>query len=129
MGRIPTATPSNARTYNYNLRKRLAKRKRTPLRPKKNVGGVYFALFNEYQKPGQSSNRNFRLFKADGSMSYDIGFYRLQDVSAASSLSSLKRTMEASLLCCNAIMDMLRPIIKPPVAPPKPGRTVMQFLS
>ncbi|KAH0652333.1 hypothetical protein KY290_030775 [Solanum tuberosum] len=86
----PAATPSNARTYNYNLRKRLAKRKGTPLRPKKMLKAYIFALFNEYQKPGQSSEKNFGLFKADGSISYDVGFSGLQDISAASSLLSLK---------------------------------------
>lgn len=86
----PAATPSNARTYNYNLRKRLAKRKGTPMRPKKMLKAYIFALFNEYQKPGQSSEKNFGLFKADGSISYDIGFSGLQDISAASSLLSFK---------------------------------------
>ncbi|XP_060172074.1 glucan endo-1,3-beta-glucosidase 11-like isoform X2 [Lycium barbarum] len=86
----PAATPGNARTYNYNLRKRLAKRKGTPMRPKKMLKAYIFALFNEYQKPGQSSEKNFGLYKADGSISYDIGFPGLQDISAASSLLSLK---------------------------------------
>ncbi|KAJ8562298.1 hypothetical protein K7X08_011589 [Anisodus acutangulus] len=86
----PAATPGNARTYNYNLRKRLAKRKGTPMRPKKMLKAYIFALFNEYQKPGQSSEKNFGLFKADGSISYDIGFSGLQDISASSSLLSLK---------------------------------------
>uniref|UniRef100_A0A5B6YSY3 glucan endo-1,3-beta-D-glucosidase n=1 Tax=Davidia involucrata TaxID=16924 RepID=A0A5B6YSY3_DAVIN len=84
------ATVNNARTYNYNLRKRLAKRKGTPLRPK-NVLKVYvFALFNEYLKPGPTSERNFGLFKADGNISYDIGFAGLKSSSEASSLLSLK---------------------------------------
>lgn len=82
------ATVSNARTYNYNLRKRLAKRKGTPHRPKNVVKAYIFAVFNEDQKPGPTSERNFGLFKADGSISYDIGFHGLN--AGDSSLLSFK---------------------------------------
>ncbi|CAL0330491.1 unnamed protein product [Lupinus luteus] len=71
------ANVSNARTYNYNLRKRLAKKKGTPHRPKNVVKAYVFAIFNENTKPGATSERNFGLFKADGSISYDIGFHGL----------------------------------------------------
>ncbi|KAE9601806.1 hypothetical protein Lal_00040901 [Lupinus albus] len=71
------ANVSNARTYNYNLRKRLAKMKGTPHRPKNVVKAYIFAIFNENTKPGATSERNFGLFKADGSISYDIGFHGL----------------------------------------------------
>ncbi|XP_043702442.1 glucan endo-1,3-beta-glucosidase 11-like isoform X2 [Telopea speciosissima] len=81
------ATASNARTYNYNLRKRLAKKKGTPLRPKIVAKAYIFALFNEDSKPGPTSERNFGLFKADGSIAYDIGFRGLQTSSASSSIS------------------------------------------
>lgn len=84
------ATPSNARTYNYNLRKRLAKRKGTPLRPKTVLKAYIFALFNEDSKPGAGSEKNYGLFKADGSISYDIGFSGLKSSSAASSRISFK---------------------------------------
>ncbi|XVE54444.1 hypothetical protein DITRI_Ditri03aG0081900 [Diplodiscus trichospermus] len=84
------ATANNARTYNYNLRKRLAKMKGTPLRPKNVVKAYIFAIFNENLKPGPTSERNFGLFKPDGSISYDIGFHGLKSSSADSSLSSLK---------------------------------------
>lgn len=80
------ATADNARTYNYNLRKRLAKRKGTPLRPKKMLKAYIFALFNENLKPGPTSERNFGLFKPDGSIAYDIGYHGLKTSSAASSL-------------------------------------------
>jgi exo-beta-1,3-glucanase (GH17 family) len=82
------ATVSNARTFNYNLRKRLAKKKGTPLRPKMVVKAYIFAIFNENLKSGPTSERNFGLFKPDGSISYDIGFHGLS--SAESSLLSLK---------------------------------------
>ena len=83
------ATTANARTFNYNLRKRLAKKKGTPLRPKNVVKAYVFAVFNENQKPGPTSERNFGLFKADGSISYDIGFKGLKS-SATSSILSWK---------------------------------------
>ncbi|XWS72944.1 hypothetical protein CRYUN_Cryun02cG0083000 [Craigia yunnanensis] len=84
------ATANNARTYNYNLRKRLAKMKGTPLRPKNVVKAYVFAIFNENLKPGPTSERNFGLFKPNGSISYDIGFHGLESSSADSSLSSLE---------------------------------------
>ncbi|KAJ7951901.1 Glucan endo-1,3-beta-glucosidase [Quillaja saponaria] len=84
------ASANNARTYNYNLRKRLLKKKGTPYRPKSPVKAYIFALFNENLKPGPTSERNFGLFKPDGSISYDIGFTGLVPSSASSSFLSFK---------------------------------------
>ncbi|XP_057969637.1 glucan endo-1,3-beta-glucosidase 14 [Malania oleifera] len=78
------ATLKNARQYNYSLRKKLAKKKGTPYRPKMVLKAYVFALFNENLKPGPTSERNFGLFKADGSISYSIGFTGLVPSSAAS---------------------------------------------
>ncbi|XP_047320496.1 glucan endo-1,3-beta-glucosidase 7-like [Impatiens glandulifera] len=75
---------ANARTYNKNLRKRLLKKKGTPYRPKRTVKGYVFSLFNENLKPGPTSERNFGLFKADGSTAYDIGFRGLVPSSGSS---------------------------------------------
>ncbi|XP_073154599.1 glucan endo-1,3-beta-glucosidase 11 [Henckelia pumila] len=86
----PAATQSNARTYNYNLRKRLAKRKGTPFRPKRMLKAYIFALFNEDSKQGAGSEKYYGLFKADGSISYDIGFPGLKSSSAVSSRLSFK---------------------------------------
>ncbi|KAJ9190029.1 hypothetical protein P3X46_001266 [Hevea brasiliensis] len=86
------ATRQHARTYNYNLRKRLAKKKGTPYRPKTVVRAYIFALFNENLKPGPTSERHFGLFNHDGSMSYDIGFTGLKESSAVSSLLSFKES-------------------------------------
>ncbi|KAJ8755797.1 hypothetical protein K2173_024342 [Erythroxylum novogranatense] len=79
------ATLQNAKTYNYNLRKRLAKKKGTPYRPKVVARAYVFALFNENSKPGPTSERNFGLFKPDGSIAYDIGFHGLTSSSGFSS--------------------------------------------
>ncbi|KAI7736676.1 hypothetical protein M8C21_017296 [Ambrosia artemisiifolia] len=81
------ATPANARTYNYNLRKRLSKRKGTPRRPKSMLKAYVFALFNENQKTGATSERNFGLYKPDGKIAYDIGFPALKSSSTSSRLS------------------------------------------
>ncbi|KAJ6348327.1 hypothetical protein OIU76_004737 [Salix suchowensis] len=77
----PGASVENARAYNHNLRKRLAKKKGTPYRPKLPMRAYIFALFNENLKPGPTSERNFGLFKPDGSIAYDIGFTGLKDSS------------------------------------------------
>lgn len=108
------ATPNNARTYNYNLRKRLAKRKGTPLKPKNVVKAYVFAIFNENLKTGATSERNFGLFKPDGSISYDVGFHGLKSSSADSSLASLKdvRHRSWSLVlpaCAMVLLLFLRP--------------------
>ncbi|CAI9782470.1 unnamed protein product [Fraxinus pennsylvanica] len=94
----PAATPKNARMYNYNLRKRLAKRKGTPLRPKMMLKAYIFALFNENSKPGALSEKNYGLFKADGSISYDIGFPGLKSSSAPSYFLSFKEFRAQMLL-------------------------------
>ncbi|KAK9102021.1 hypothetical protein Sjap_019275 [Stephania japonica] len=84
------ATLKNALTYNRNLRKRLTKKKGTPMRPSIVAKAYVFALFNENLKPGPTSERNFGLFKADGSISYNIGFTGLRPSSAGLSINNLK---------------------------------------
>uniref|UniRef100_A0ACD6AGF4 Uncharacterized protein n=1 Tax=Avena sativa TaxID=4498 RepID=A0ACD6AGF4_AVESA len=85
------ATVENARTYNFNLRKRLFLRKGTPLKPKTPVKAYIFALFNENSKPGPASEKHYGLFNADGRISYDIGYSGLSPSSAPSSLLSMKK--------------------------------------
>ncbi|CAO2822654.1 unnamed protein product [Amaranthus hypochondriacus] len=84
------ATLENARTYNFNLRKRLALKKGTPMRPKVMLRAYVFAIFNEDDKPGPTSERNFGLWKPDGSISYDVGFPALKSSAVATSPFSLK---------------------------------------
>ncbi|KAK8287202.1 hypothetical protein V6Z12_D07G043400 [Gossypium hirsutum] len=107
------ATANNARTYNYNLRKRLAKMKGTPLRPKSVLKVYVFAIFNENLKPGPTSERNYGLFKPDGSISYDIGFHGFKSSSADSSLLSLKvqgflPPLTYILTFCRSVSSILR---------------------
>ncbi|KAL1563419.1 glucan endo-1,3-beta-glucosidase 11-like isoform X1 [Salvia divinorum] len=84
------ATPSNARTYHFNLRKRLAKRKGTPLRPKHILKAYIFALFNEDLKQGAGSEKYYGLFKADGSISYDLNLPGLKSSSTSCLFFSFK---------------------------------------
>ncbi|GMI89222.1 hypothetical protein like AT2G26600 [Hibiscus trionum] len=105
------ATASNARTYNYNLRKRLAKMKGTPLRPKNAVKAYVFAIFNENLKPGATSERNFGLFKPDGSISYDIGFHGYKSSSADSSLPSLKEIRAAGWFGSYSLLTMATALV------------------
>ncbi|KAK2411679.1 glucan endo-1,3-beta-glucosidase [Trifolium repens] len=108
------ANVTNARTYNYNLRKRLAKRKGTPHRPKNVVKAYIFAIFNENSKDGPTSERNYGLFKADGSISYNIGFQGL-NAGDSSHLSikdinthGLSRSYTITLiLCLSALILMI----------------------
>ncbi|KAL8464661.1 hypothetical protein ACS0TY_034238 [Phlomoides rotata] len=72
------------------MRKRLLKKKGTPYRPKKIIRAYIFALFNENLKPGPTSERNFGLFKADGSIAYDIGLTGLVPSSVSLILGSIK---------------------------------------
>ncbi|XP_062229196.1 glucan endo-1,3-beta-glucosidase 14-like [Phragmites australis] len=85
------ASSDNARTYNFNLRKRLFLRKGTPLRPKRPVKAYIFALFNENLKPGPSSEKHYGLFLPDGRISYDIGYSGLLPSSASSSVLTIKK--------------------------------------
>ncbi|PIN10413.1 Glucan endo-1,3-beta-D-glucosidase [Handroanthus impetiginosus] len=68
------ASKENAKKYNGNLMKVIAGKKGTPMRPNLNLNVYVFALFNENKKPGPTSERNFGLFKPDGTPVYDLGF-------------------------------------------------------
>ncbi|XP_048132182.1 glucan endo-1,3-beta-glucosidase 11-like [Rhodamnia argentea] len=66
------ATPENARKYNGNLMKIMAQKNGTPLRPSGDLNVYVFALFNENLKPGPASERNYGLFKPDGTPAYAL---------------------------------------------------------
>ncbi|XP_030532753.2 probable glucan endo-1,3-beta-glucosidase A6 [Rhodamnia argentea] len=64
----------NAATYNRNLVKKLKARPPvgTPARPGQAMQGFIFALFNENQKPGPTTERHFGLLYPNGSRVYEI---------------------------------------------------------
>lgn len=67
------AGAANAAAYNGNLVRRiLTGNAGTPLRPKADIGVYLFALFNENQKPGPTSERNYGLFYPNEEKVYDI---------------------------------------------------------
>ncbi|KAL5799995.1 hypothetical protein ACOSQ4_032879 [Xanthoceras sorbifolium] len=66
----------NAKSFNGNVVWRVTRRIGTPLMPKKKFETYIFALFNENQKPGATSEKNFGLFKPDFTPVYDIGIMK-----------------------------------------------------
>ncbi|KAK9122301.1 hypothetical protein Syun_019918 [Stephania yunnanensis] len=66
------ASLENAKKYNGNLIKLVNEKKGTPLRPNLDLNVYIFALFNENLKPGPASERNYGLFKPDGTPAYQI---------------------------------------------------------
>lgn len=68
------AGPENAAKYNSNVMRLVAQNKGTPLRPGVTLHAYVFALFNENQKDGPTSERNYGLFKPDGTPVYPLGY-------------------------------------------------------
>ncbi|KAL2938397.1 Glucan endo-1 3-beta-glucosidase 12 [Bienertia sinuspersici] len=66
------ASVENAAAYNGNLVKRVLTGSGTPLRPKANLTVFLFGLFNENQKPGPTSERNYGLFYPSQKKVYNI---------------------------------------------------------
>ncbi|KAK6918811.1 X8 domain [Dillenia turbinata] len=66
------ATVQNAALYNGNLVKRVLTGGGTPLKPKADLTVYLFALFNENEKNGPSSERNYGLFYPNEEKVYDI---------------------------------------------------------
>jgi len=66
------ASVENAAAYNANLVRKILTSKGTPLRPKADLTVFLFALFNENQKPGPTSERNFGLFYPDEKKVYNV---------------------------------------------------------
>ncbi|KAE8654215.1 1-aminocyclopropane-1-carboxylate oxidase [Hibiscus syriacus] len=66
------ASLANAAAYNGNLVRRVLTGKGTPLRPNDPLNVYIFSLFNENQKPGPTSERNFGLFYPDMQRVYNI---------------------------------------------------------
>lgn len=68
------ASVENAKKYNGNLLKIVGQKKGTPARPNVDLNIFVFAMFNENLKPGPTSERNYGLFKPDGTPAYGLGF-------------------------------------------------------
>uniref|UniRef100_A0A5B6ZIZ1 glucan endo-1,3-beta-D-glucosidase n=1 Tax=Davidia involucrata TaxID=16924 RepID=A0A5B6ZIZ1_DAVIN len=79
------ATVENAKKYNCNLMKLICQKKGTPLRPTSDLNIYVFALFNENMKPGPASERNYGLFKPDGTPAYPL---RLSTTNVVSNTTS-----------------------------------------
>eukprot|EP00252_Welwitschia_mirabilis_P000669 TRINITY_DN10642_c0_g1_i1.p1 TRINITY_DN10642_c0_g1~~TRINITY_DN10642_c0_g1_i1.p1 ORF type:complete len:429 (-),score=28.76 TRINITY_DN10642_c0_g1_i1:539-1825(-) len=82
------ASPENAKQYNGNLLQRLRKGEGTPLKPDVKVQAYIFALFNEDMKPGPTSERNYGLFKPDGTEAYSVGLKGLKQLASTSPTAS-----------------------------------------
>ncbi|MQM22994.1 hypothetical protein Taro_056055 [Colocasia esculenta] len=65
------AMPENARRYNGNIMRMVAQKAGMPLRPNATLRVYIFALFKN-QKPGPTSERNYRLFKSGGTSAYQL---------------------------------------------------------
>ncbi|KAJ8749325.1 hypothetical protein K2173_018809 [Erythroxylum novogranatense] len=68
------ASVENAAAYNGNLVRRILAGGGTPLRPKADLAVYIFALFNEDEKDGPTSERNYGLFYPNQQKVYDIPF-------------------------------------------------------
>ncbi|KAE8125487.1 hypothetical protein FH972_020289 [Carpinus fangiana] len=66
------ASQPNAASYNGNLVRRVLTGGGTPLRTQDPLNVFLFALFNENQKPGPTSERNYGLFYPSEQKVYDI---------------------------------------------------------
>ncbi|KAL8130118.1 hypothetical protein V2J09_019273 [Rumex salicifolius] len=67
------SNPQNAAAYNGNLIQRIVKKEGTPAKPRVPIDVYLFALFNEDQKPGPTSERNYGLYYPDESPVYSVG--------------------------------------------------------
>ncbi|CAN8232315.1 unnamed protein product [Cochlearia groenlandica] len=68
------ACRENAEAYNGGLVKRVMNGVGTPLRPRDPLNVYLFALFNENQKPGPTSERNYGLFYPNQGKVYKVPF-------------------------------------------------------
>eukprot|EP00252_Welwitschia_mirabilis_P026659 TRINITY_DN8806_c0_g1_i2.p1 TRINITY_DN8806_c0_g1~~TRINITY_DN8806_c0_g1_i2.p1 ORF type:complete len:394 (+),score=14.61 TRINITY_DN8806_c0_g1_i2:262-1443(+) len=104
------ATPEYARTYNRNLILRLLRNQGTPMKPNAVLQGYVFALFNEDQKPGPTSERNYGLLKPDGTAVYNLGL-GTAGISATTSLttfaSSAQRKYQRAWLDRSVLLQVL----------------------
>ncbi|OIT06108.1 PREDICTED: glucan endo-1,3-beta-glucosidase 11-like [Nicotiana attenuata] len=94
------ATFQNAAIYNRNILRRQLLNEGTPLRPNVRLDIYVFALFNEDQKPGPTSERNYGLFQPDGTMAYNVGL--LSTTSTTTSSTNSEPASASSFLASSA---------------------------
>lgn len=82
------AGAGNAASYNGNLVKRVLTGNGTPLKPNDPLNVYLFALFNENQKSGPTSERNYGLFYPNEQKVYSVPFNQEQLENWESSSSS-----------------------------------------
>ncbi|PON91895.1 Glycoside hydrolase [Trema orientale] len=87
------ASQQNAASYNGNLVRRVLTGSGTPLRPKDPLNVYLFALFNENQKPGPTSERNYGLFYPNEEKVYDVPL-TLAEVNAKTSTPAANGSKE-----------------------------------
>ncbi|TXG53833.1 hypothetical protein EZV62_019089 [Acer yangbiense] len=80
-------TLENAKEYNRNLMKLVDERNGTPMRPNSELNVYIFALFNEDLKAGKNSERNFGLFKPDGTPAYSLPLRPIAEDNSIASMS------------------------------------------
>ncbi|PKA64434.1 Glucan endo-1,3-beta-glucosidase 11 [Apostasia shenzhenica] len=97
------ATVENARIYNRNLVARQLENEGTPARPAVRLEVYLFALFNEDLKPGPTSERNYGLYRPDGTMAYNVGLSPAATSTASVSTlnSSAPQVRWYALLVCH----------------------------
>ncbi|KAI3456887.1 hypothetical protein Pfo_013550 [Paulownia fortunei] len=88
------ASADNAAAYNGNLVRRVLTGGGTPLRPDEPLNVYLFALFNENQKPGATSERNYGLFYPNEQKVYDIPL-TVEGLKGAPNMNESKRQVEA----------------------------------
>lgn len=86
----------NAAAYNGNLVKRVLSGGGTPLKPEIPIDVFLFALFNENQKNGPTSERNYGLFFPDETKVYDVGLAASEEKSAEKVNGTVRATVPAA---------------------------------
>ena len=78
-----------ARDFNAGMISMSSGGKGTPMMPGRRFETCVFSMFDENQKPGPVSERNFGIFNTDFTPKYDLGLLRQGSVSCATTLLSL----------------------------------------
>lgn len=99
------ATFQNAAIYNRNILRRQLLNEGTPLRPNVRLDIYVFALFNEDQKPGPTSERNYGLFQPDGTMAYNVG---LLSTTSTTTSSTNSEPASASIFLTSSAPPMVK---------------------